>query len=424
VVVKLAELVLTLNAFEFNGAYYQQVSGVAMGTKMGPAYADLFMVYLETALFAKGNIPFPNIYKRYRDDIFIFSKQEKTVLEPFMLEMNRMHPNIIIEFSVGNGLPFLDTLVTAKNESLHTSIYYKPTDSHSYLLYTSHHPMSTKNAIPYSQFLRLRRICSDDEDFRKQCELMKGFLKAKLYPERVIDMGMLRALETPRELSLQKRKKDGKTPLPLVLTFTETAKCVATNTRDLYMSVVSNDPELSEILPTKPVTAYRKQKSLRDLLVKASLRGSRISKTLPIQIQDAVTIPCNKGRCKTCQHSIKRSKITGPNGFHKIYDQFSCKSKCVIYAIMCSKCPAIYIGQTSRCLHERFREHLYNVSTENIQTSVVEHFTKIHTKADMVVTAIQKAPNDLERRLEMEARIIFKLGTLNSPGLNTDFKLI
>ena len=30
--IRLAELVLTLNTFEFNGNYYQQIKGVAMGT--------------------------------------------------------------------------------------------------------------------------------------------------------------------------------------------------------------------------------------------------------------------------------------------------------------------------------------------------------------------------------------------------------
>ena len=36
---RLAELVLTLNAFSFNGQHFRQIGGVAMGTKMGPNYA-------------------------------------------------------------------------------------------------------------------------------------------------------------------------------------------------------------------------------------------------------------------------------------------------------------------------------------------------------------------------------------------------
>ena len=45
--VRLAELVLNLNSFEFDNQHYQQVGGVAMGTKMGPNYACLFVGYVE-----------------------------------------------------------------------------------------------------------------------------------------------------------------------------------------------------------------------------------------------------------------------------------------------------------------------------------------------------------------------------------------
>ena len=37
--VRLTELVLTLNSFEFAGEFFDQISGVAMGTKMGPSNA-------------------------------------------------------------------------------------------------------------------------------------------------------------------------------------------------------------------------------------------------------------------------------------------------------------------------------------------------------------------------------------------------
>ena len=44
---RLAELVLTLNAFSFNNEFYHQVGGVAMGSKMGPNYACLFVGFIE-----------------------------------------------------------------------------------------------------------------------------------------------------------------------------------------------------------------------------------------------------------------------------------------------------------------------------------------------------------------------------------------
>ena len=63
-------------------------------------------------------------------------------------------------------LPFLDLCLKPVSDRLLTSIHYKDTDTHSYLYYTSSHPARCKNSIPYSQFLRLRRICSEDNDLK------------------------------------------------------------------------------------------------------------------------------------------------------------------------------------------------------------------------------------------------------------------
>ena len=46
-IVELLELVLTNNHFEFNGEFYHQLSGTAMGTKLAPSYANLFMSKFE-----------------------------------------------------------------------------------------------------------------------------------------------------------------------------------------------------------------------------------------------------------------------------------------------------------------------------------------------------------------------------------------
>ena len=61
----LAELVLTLNCFSFAGSCYKQISGVAMGTKMGPSYANLFVGYIEHQFFNQYNGPKPDLYRRY-----------------------------------------------------------------------------------------------------------------------------------------------------------------------------------------------------------------------------------------------------------------------------------------------------------------------------------------------------------------------
>ena len=49
---RMAELVLTLNTFEFNGEFYKQTGGVAMGGRLGPNYACLFVGYAEERMLS------------------------------------------------------------------------------------------------------------------------------------------------------------------------------------------------------------------------------------------------------------------------------------------------------------------------------------------------------------------------------------
>ena len=65
---------------------------------------------------------------------------------------------------------FLDVQVHLINNHIQTDLHTKSTDKHQYLLKTSCHPNHTKKAIPFSLFLRIRRICSTDTFLTKEAE--------------------------------------------------------------------------------------------------------------------------------------------------------------------------------------------------------------------------------------------------------------
>ena len=48
---ELLEVSLTNNHFLFNGTFYHQVSGTAIGTKLAPSYANLFMRKCEENMY-------------------------------------------------------------------------------------------------------------------------------------------------------------------------------------------------------------------------------------------------------------------------------------------------------------------------------------------------------------------------------------
>ena len=70
VLVELIDIVLKNNVFEFNNQYYLQIQGTVMGTKMAPAYANLFMGKLEEKLNELGKLHIM-LWKRFIDDIFV-----------------------------------------------------------------------------------------------------------------------------------------------------------------------------------------------------------------------------------------------------------------------------------------------------------------------------------------------------------------
>ena len=60
---RMAELVLTLNTFEFSGEYYKQTGGVAMGSRLGPNYACLFVGHEEERILSSYTGIKPDLYK-------------------------------------------------------------------------------------------------------------------------------------------------------------------------------------------------------------------------------------------------------------------------------------------------------------------------------------------------------------------------
>ena len=173
-----------------------------MGTRMAPSYANIFMAQLEQRILAKTNVS-PHIWWRYIDDIFAIWNHGEAALESFMEELNHIHPTIkfTAEWS-RESISFLDTRVSLKNGSLTTALYVKPTDTHQYLAANSCHPRHCKTAIPFSQALRMRRICSSDEDFLKRTSELKTHLAHRGYVPSFVQEQINRALYIRRSDAL------------------------------------------------------------------------------------------------------------------------------------------------------------------------------------------------------------------------------
>ena len=79
--------------FSFDGDLYDQIDGVAMGSPLAPALANLFMSHYETKWLQNEKASDVLHYKRYVDDIFCLFKTENEVKKIYSF-FNCQHPNI------------------------------------------------------------------------------------------------------------------------------------------------------------------------------------------------------------------------------------------------------------------------------------------------------------------------------------------
>ncbi|XP_054757395.2 uncharacterized protein LOC129263512 [Lytechinus pictus] len=121
---RLAELVLRLSAFEFDGRYYKQHKGVAMGTKMGPSYACLFVGFVGEQMLQSYHGPKHVLFKRYIDDYLGISTGSEEDLQDFIAYANNYHPSLKFTHCISStSVDFLDISISIKDLGLSTDVF-------------------------------------------------------------------------------------------------------------------------------------------------------------------------------------------------------------------------------------------------------------------------------------------------------------
>jgi hypothetical protein len=148
--------------FLFDGVLYKQVDGVAMGSPLGPLFANIFLSFHEKSWLADCPSVFkPIFYRRYVDDCFlIFTSRDHMV--PFLSYLNSKHPNIQFTYELENNssLPLLDVKVIRSNGSFSTTVHHKSTSTGLFTNFDSFIPMTYKKGLLLSLISRYFNICS------------------------------------------------------------------------------------------------------------------------------------------------------------------------------------------------------------------------------------------------------------------------
>ena len=182
-IMDLLDFCLRKTYFTYQGKYYEQVEGAAMGSPISPIVANLYMVNFELRALNASQNPLL-MWKRFVDDTFLVMK--KAHKEEFLTNLNSVDNDI--QFSTeeprpDGSLPFLDILRTPdKDGRLDTTVYRKLTHTDQYLHWDSHHTISSKYSVVGTLPHRAKTICSNRQLLQQEEEHPSEAVKYCKYP--------------------------------------------------------------------------------------------------------------------------------------------------------------------------------------------------------------------------------------------------
>ena len=169
-----------------NGKLFQQIDGIAMGSALGPTFANFYMAHLEELLVPTMN-PQPTIYCRYVDDIFI-QVSDTQHLERIKTDFEN---NSVLKFTIENNtnrrLPFLDVCVDASGTAFDLSVYRKETNVGTCLNARSECPDKYKASVITSYLNRAYKISSSWENMIQEIDKIKQLLINNDFNNSVVD---------------------------------------------------------------------------------------------------------------------------------------------------------------------------------------------------------------------------------------------
>jgi len=339
----LLELCLQNSFFRLDENYFLQNSGVAMGNKMGPPVAILFMHSLEQQISTHLR---PDIFMRYIDDYFGVWTQGEGQFTQFQQHINSIHPSIKLTTTRENdngSIPFLDILLTRDTDNTYsTELYVKDTHSGISLHYQSAHPRITKENTLRNELRRAIRLSSTPQAVTRSISRVIDTFRNNGYPSKLIFnmvkqvKGRQKHVTTQRQTNAQTNKTQDKPDRTYItLPFVDDELC-----REVERKVRASG------LPC--IVSWVNKGSLKRQLTRSDIRGP----TCPIK--RGVCIPCKSGLDQTCATNN------------------------AVYQVSCNLCPATYVGECIRPVRERFFDHRRAVFRRDINNPVGLHFRSQH----------------------------------------------
>ena len=334
-----------------------QTEGVAMGCAASPHLANGWLSTFDRLIQGSSSL-----YHRYMDDIVTIENKDN--IDNKLDEINSLHP--FLTFTVekeNNGcLPFLDMLLCNTNGCISSSWFRKSTDTGLTLNYHSLAPMKYKRSVVIGFVHRIYRACSSWHDIHSGLESAKDILVKNQYP------------------------------LPFIENiFHKTLHKILDDSNDSTMSEISFD----DVLDSNACFHNISEKD--QFLFFLNFRGKPTEHF--VSSLKKLNAPCRFVMTLTKTKSeISKLKTSVP---HMLQNN-------LVYKITCPGCDASYVGQTTRLLQQRFREH---VGSRGLIKNHFESCGLIPSEEHVEILGKNKG----EKLLSLEALFINKL----KPSLNS-----
>jgi hypothetical protein len=432
--------------FDFNGEQFKQLYGTTMGAKFSVKFANIYMHCWLSKFVGCFKGSKPEFIARLVDDCFFLWENSIEELITFINYLNNCHKTIKFEATYSQiQVNFLDTITYISQNTIHTTIYVKPTDKKQYLHFTSSHPKHTTRAIPYSQAIRYRRIIDNDDLLTTElANLSKLFLK-RGYPLELLNEKFDYVKHMSRQSVLQyKDKKDkeiafkkylrGKSFLPLIVPYHQALeKDLKSCLLPLWSEMINSKSDLRKVFSNEfPQIVFKRGTTLGNILTSSVFhKTTEITEDSTVQVlidllgeadkAPAAVNPCSHKLCKCCKHIVQTSTYhdSSYTTEFSIDGAFNCNSTDVIYIISCQYCNKLYVGQTSKMVKERLTNHRSDIKLGK-NTAIAIHFNEPHHNINhLKITPIADLsihpPQD---RLHIEYNFMKKLDTFYPSGIN------
>jgi PHD/YefM family antitoxin component YafN of YafNO toxin-antitoxin module len=289
--------------FSPKGEMYVQIDGVAMGSPLGPLFANFYLGSIEEKVFQQHKDLKPSLYCRYVDDIFL------TVSDHNQLDTlkNIFESNSCLKFtyeSSENILPFLDVSVRTINNIFSTEVHTKKNNPGFCMNGISECPDRYKRSVINAYVNRAFTHCSNWNLVHKELERLTNVLVNNGFPHTEIQeviaerMKKWHSNETP--------PPDDKPP-PIVLHYQNHMSSAYREDEKVMKDIVKRGVESTTPQQLVKLVIYYKNKKTSEVVIK----NSPIKRTTDLKQSSVVyEYSCPLGDCKLQSKYIGMTETT------------------------------------------------------------------------------------------------------------------